>query len=321
MQNITKTIYSICYPPTKQLLEQFLKESDFSDMYSQTWSKKQDAIHHLFFEEWAKWVAPRFQYGSDLKEFYPCAGSSEAIREQLAFLSSQHKTLVVFEGEYEGYEAIALALSMPVLKLNRQRTAEELLLDLQSLDPRKHAFFLSQPSSIDGNFWALFDVFMQKLASMNVPVYLDIAYIGASLQASKLDVSMYPNIEGIFFSLSKSFGVYYHRIGGVLLKHKNPLLYGNCWFKNILSLNYGAYLMNKLPIGFYDEVLRNCQREIVANLNSLADSKFLASDVFLIATTTYNQDLDWHRELQRNFALRHLRVCISPLLESLIYSK
>ena len=50
-------------------------------------------------------------------------------------------------------------------------------------------------------------------------------------------------MTAVIFSLSKPFGVYYHRIGGVLTRAEVPTLRGHLWFKNLFSLHLGERLM------------------------------------------------------------------------------
>jgi histidinol-phosphate/aromatic aminotransferase/cobyric acid decarboxylase-like protein len=312
MNQFTKTVYSICYPETKECLQAFLQNPDIHTWYQETWSKKQDSIHHEFFEQWKNWVSPAIDINwLKFNHSYPTAGSSEAIREQIVYLNSKGKNIVVFEGEYEGYEAISGAVGQKVKKIKREFYFAELM----DLDKETDVFFISQPSSIDGNFWLDFDSFMTNTNKLGISVYVDLAYVGASIQAKKLNLD-YPNIEGIFFSLSKVYGVYYHRIGGVFLKKPNSLLYGNMWFKNIFAMKYGQSLMAKYPIHYFDDKLSLIQDEA---LEHLAEYSLKKSDVYIIATTK-NEEKDWQQEYIRNRNNPDIRVCLSPLMEKLLFA-
>lgn len=319
-EDMTRTIYSVCYPPAKKTLENLLLDTTLHNKYEETWTKKQDSYHHDFINTWKEWSASRLKFNHEkLSHFYPTNGSSEAIREQLALLYSQGKTLVVFDGEYEGYEAIANALGMPVKKINCFRNNSEVWKDIELLNPKKDVFFLSEPSSIDGCCWKEIYKFLEITKKLNLSVYLDLAYIGASRQQNQLDISKYDNIDGIFFSLSKVFGVYYHRIGGVLLKNANSLLYGNMWFKNILALEYGTKLMQDNPIGFFDQKLNILQKKAIEVLEEKYNVKLIPSDVFLIANVKYEPEIHmWHKEFQRSNKSHLVRVCVSPTLEKIM---
>lgn len=312
MNQFTKTVYSICYPETRQCLNDFLKNPQIHDWYQETWSKKQDKYHEDFFTRWKEWVSPALEIDwNNLKNAYPTGGSSEAIREQIVYLYSQGKNIVVFEGEYEGYEAIAIALGKKVKKIKREFYFAELI----DLDSQTDVFFISQPSSIDGNFWSDFDSFMVNTNKLGIGVYVDLAYVGASRQERKININ-YPNLEGVFFSLSKIYGVYYHRIGGVFLKNANPLLYGNMWFKNILAMKYGQELMEKYPLHYFDDKLSLIQDQAIEYFE---DYNLKKSDVYIIATVK-NENKQWQLEYIRNIHNPDIRICLSPLMENLLFN-
>lgn len=319
---ITRTVYSICYPQTQLVLAELMKNESIHEMYHETWTKKQDSLHLEFLDAWKNWVSPRFDFNQEkLSHFYPTNGSSEAIREQIVYLHSQGKSLVVFDAEYEGYEAIANSVGMKVKKLTRFHNIEQVLSQMHIINPQEDIFFISQPSSIDGCWWKDFYRFMDATANKGIEVYLDVTYVGGSKQESFFDVKKYSNLGGIFFSLSKVFGVYYHRIGGVLLQKPNPLLYGNMWFKNLLSMRYGTELMKAYPIGHLDDFLITSQQKSLNYLQQQYNIRFLPADVFLIANVVYNPSVyDWHKEFQRSEKNPYLRLCISPTLEKIIRS-
>lgn len=309
----TRTIYSICYPETRRVLDTILATPDIHDWYSETWTKKQDTVHGDFFAAWERWVSPALNV--DLGQFayrYPTGGSSEAIREQIAYLLSQGKMIAVFEGEYEGYEAIVKALGQSCKKISRDNWASELPL----LNADTDIFFISEPSAIDGNVWCEYPAFMSKTQELGIKVYVDLTYVGAALMPQPVELQ-YPNIEGIFFSLSKVFGVYYHRVGGVFLKNSNPLLYGNMWFKNILALKYGQALLEALPLNSLAAGLQSAQSAAIEALNAQGYS-FTPSSVFLVATAPYKKE-EWQKEYLRVPTAKTFRVCLSPLLEAYLY--
>ena len=104
LDKITKTVYSTCYPETKQVLDELLdKKDEIHSMYSEAFTKKQDAYHHSFLNAFKNWSKPVLNVDwANFKFSYPTNGSSEAIREQLAHLKSVGKeNLYVFHGEYE----------------------------------------------------------------------------------------------------------------------------------------------------------------------------------------------------------------------------
>lgn len=312
---ISKTVYSLCFPETKNILNSLLAESEsIHSMYSETWTKKQDNYHLSFAETFKQWSKPNLIVNwEDYPYFYPTNGASEAIREQIAYLSTkENKRIFVFEGEYEGYEAIAVAMNMEVIKINRNNYA-----DYKTEFERGGNFFLSQPSSIDGNVWLDFNEFMSHLATFdNVFVYIDTVYVGCMDKPYSIYLD-FDNIHGVFFSLSKAFGVYYHRIGGVFLKHSNPLLYGNMWFKNVFSMRYGEELMKNFDVYYFPSTYKAAKEKTIQTLEAEMNVKLNNSDALLIATVV-KDSFEHENHLVRDKKSNEIRVCITPTLETVI---
>lgn len=312
---ISKTVYSLCFPETKKVLESLWKESDdLHDMYSETWTKKQDDYHLTFADTFKEWSKPSLSVNwDDFPFFYPTNGASEAIREQLAYLSTkENKRIFVFDGEYEGYEAIAESLKMPVIKIKRDKFT-----DYSKEFEQGGSFFISQPSSIDGNVWNEFNEFMSYLSTFDdVSVYVDTVYVGCINKEYSIYLD-FEIIKGVFFSLSKVFGVYYHRIGGVFLKESNPLLYGNMWFKNVFSMRYGEELMKQFDVNYFQKKYKDLKLKTIQQLESALKVKMRSSDALLL-TTIEKESFEHEKFLIRSKDSKAIRVCITPLLETLI---
>lgn len=312
---ISKTVYSLCFPETKKVLESLWKESDdLHDMYSETWTKKQDDYHLTFADTFKEWSKPSLSVDwNDFPFFYPTNGASEAIREQIAYLSTkENKRIFVFDGEYEGYEAIAESLKMPVVKIKRDKFT-----DYSKEFEQGGSFFISQPSSIDGNVWNEFNAFMSYLSTFDdVAVYVDTVYVGCINKEYSIYLD-FEIIKGVFFSLSKVFGVYYHRIGGVFLKEANPLLYGNMWFKNVFSMRYGEALMKQFDINYFPQKYKDQKLKTIQQLESTLKVKMRSSDALLL-TTIEKEIFEHEKFLTRSKDSKDIRVCITPLLETLI---
>jgi hypothetical protein len=312
---ISKTVYSLCFPETKKVLESLWTESDpLHDMYSETWTKKQDDYHLTFAETFKEWSKPSLSVNwEEFPFFYPTNGASEAIREQLAYLSTkENKRIFVFDGEYEGYEAIAESLKMPVIKIKRDKFT-----DYSKEFEQGGSFFISQPSSIDGNVWNEFNAFMSYLSTFDdVAVYVDTVYVGCINKEYSIYLD-FEIIKGVFFSLSKVFGVYYHRIGGVFLKEANPLLYGNMWFKNVFSMRYGEALMKQFDVNYFPKKYKDLKLKTIQQLESTLKLKMRSSDALLL-TTIEKEIFEHEKFLIRSKDSKSIRVCITPLLETLI---
>lgn len=229
---VSKTVYSLPYPEVRAHLATIAAniESRLA-RHDNPWEKKQDAMHDGLRTAWlAHAKLAQFNLGSHLTHFYPTAGASEAIRETIATIGardSKHTAyhqpgIAIFEGEYEGYEAIATGLGLRVLKIPRADWKN----GLTRAWKENCDFFLSQPSAIDGNYWNEYPAFLEFANASNGRVHLDVSYIGACAESHPID-SECPAIKSVFFSLSKPLGVYYRRIGGCFTAEANPLLYGN----------------------------------------------------------------------------------------------
>jgi hypothetical protein len=312
---ISKTVYSLCFPETKKVLESLWNKSEgLHDMYSETWTKKQDNYHLSFAETFKEWSKPNLTVNwDDFPFFYPTNGASEAIREQLAYLSTkENKRIFVFDGEYEGYEAVATALNMVVVKINREKYTE-----YAKEFEQGGSFFISQPSSIEGNVWNEFNAFMSYLSIYdNVSVYIDTVYVGCISKEYSIYLD-FEIIKGVFFSLSKAFGVYYHRIGGVFLKEANPLLYGNMWFKNVFSMRYGEELMKQFNVYYFPKKYNEQKLKAIKKLESVMNLKIRNSDALLL-TTIVKDTFEHEKLLSRSKNSKEIRVCITPTLEKII---
>ncbi len=313
---ISKTVYSLCFPETNEILKSLWENSQnlgLTQMYENTWTKKQDLYHLSFAESFKSWSEPNLNIDWDkFKYFYPTNGASEAIREQIAFIkANSNKPIFVFEGEYEGYEAIANAMAIPVIKINRDQYK-----DYNNILKEGGHFFISQPSSIDGNIWNEYDNFMTFIDDFDIDVYIDTVYIGCIASDFKIDLN-YENIKGVFFSLSKAFGVYYHRIGGVFLKESNPLLYGNMWFKNIFSMRFGEELMNNFKVDFFAKKYEKNKLEAINKIEKSIGCKVYNSDSLLIANINKSNE-EYMNLLIRDNKADIVRICITPTLEKII---
>lgn len=307
-KDLTKTVYSIGWKKTQDIFK-LHQEKELSGLFNETWSKKQDSMHNQYLELW-KQANQKNLIIDELPFGYPTNGSSEAIFMQLTHLNSQGKRLVVFDGEYEGYSMFAKNIKMPILFVNRENIQWNLI------DCKNDVFFTSQPSSIDGNLWNGFNDFIRDTASRGIDVYVDLAYIGL-FPHREIELQYY-NVKGIFFSLSKTFGVYYHRIGGCFLKEENPLLWPMLWFKNLNSISYGESLLSSLSNGEFSSTfieIKDKQKKICKELSEKEQILFKPSDVPFIATIEYNENIEWMKLLQRDNHSKELRVCISKILE------
>jgi hypothetical protein len=317
LEQTPRTVYALYYPESQRVFEtMFSNPADLHSLYTQAYTKKQDAMHKTFFDTYAQWASPHVTINqAKFSHQYPTAGSSEAIREQLAHIkASGIELLYVLDEEYEGYEKIAEAVNIDVIKISR---SEIFNYDFGTLSA---VFFISQPSAIDGNVWQDFDKFMRHLQDQapQVSIYADLCYLGCTKKMKHLNTDNYPNLSGIFFSLSKSFGVYYHRIGGVYLREANPLLWGNGWFKNLLSMEFGTALMKTHDVFHFPNTYQTKQQVIIENLNrSYLGNNVVAADVILLANINDSALTENEKsKLKRGYHSTQTRLCLTPIIDN-----
>lgn len=300
-----KTIYSLIYPEVSSIVSR-LWDSNPNYLYEDNFLGKQEGKEDGFFNTWLDWSRDIVKVdGNGFKYRYVTAGSSEAIRECIWKVKQNKERLVLFSGDYEGYKAFAESSGCEVIYYDRDKWKD---IEWQDND----VLALSNPSSIDGCFWSEYDEFMVSLKETSVKVLIDLCYIGTTPRGKTINLD-YENIHTIFISLSKVYGVYYHRIGGVLSKEPINGLFGNKWFKNMFSLELGIQLMNNLsPFYFWDKyedvreiVVKECEEEFLI--------KTQPTDVFFLLTS-----LDVVPDYERN---KISRICLTPTLYKRINSK
>jgi hypothetical protein len=255
----SKTVYALVTPETEAaknlILGNCVAGPDTArrhhlEQFRDAWTGKQFASHEAFLERWMVWAAPVVAIdAAALPWRYPTAGGSEALFHVIAAYGNRargqsfHSEVHIFAGEYEGYKAYAEACGIAVVEHPRA--------DWEAVGrslPDTALFCLSQPSAIDGNVWPEANAFSGLLAASNGPprLLLDVTYVGAIAEPPAARIAGdSPAVLAIVFSLSKPFGVYYDRIGGVLCRDSMPSLFGNQWFKNLASLQLGTALLER----------------------------------------------------------------------------
>lgn len=308
MSQYIKTVYSLFYPETKKLTEE-LWESNPIFLYqnSHNLPKYQTEIEKDFKSEWILWSSSQITFNSRNFNFYNTAGSSEAIRESLAdYKASGGEKIYIFDGDYEGYQSLAEAYDLKVIKINRNQWKNIKENEINS------PFYFSNPSSIDGNVWEECSEFLSFMSKKNplCKIRIDLCYLGCSSKELNLNLD---SVDMIFFSLSKVYGVYFHRIGGVFSKKPLKGLIGNQWFKNLFSLYLGIHLLKKYPLGYFPKKYKQFQMEIINHLNQKESLELIPSDVIILAYSfKINSDF-----LRGNSQIS--RFCITPKLYEKFY--
>ena len=323
---VSKTVYSYVMPETEAALDALLDgdRAGLHALYREAWTQKQDAMHEEFFAAWKKWSAPVVGFdAAQFPWFYTTGGASEALRETIYAYGLQARregfepVIHVFDGDYEGFSAYAAAAGIRAVSHNRRLWRAS----LGGIGPRDQVY-LSQPSAIDGDVWTEFGAFIKELqaAQPAASVMLDLTYVGCVAKEFRVEAAS-PNIRAIFFSLSKPMGVYYHRIGGLLSREAYPGLFGNKWFKNLLSLRLGALMMQKY--GVHDlprRYVAQGQTPALLRARTRLGLDLRASDVWLLATARPSgAPTDLERYLLRGGrGEEKLRLCLTPTIASII---
>jgi hypothetical protein len=129
--------------------------------------------------------------------------------------------------------------------------------------------YMSSPSSINGNW---------KDIPNHMPVALDLAYVG-STAIRKLDIPK--NVEYVFYSLSKPFGVRNVRTGWLFTRKpqaKLEALIYNAKYYNYYAWQVAEKIINNYDIDFVYNTYQKQQKNVCDKLNITAsDSVWIAT--------------------------------------------
>jgi hypothetical protein len=122
-------------------------------------------------------------------------------------------------------------------------------------------------------------------------------------------------MAAVLWSLSKPFGVYYHRVGGLLTRAEVPALRGHHWFKNLFSLALGERLMATYAPGQLPAAYSAHQTRAIARAKDAGavDPEARASDVVLLAHGPAADER--FAEYRRGEGQRY---CLSPAMDAAI---
>lgn len=134
-------------------------------------------------------------------------------------------------------------------------------------DSRIH--YISIPSAIDGNFRDIPDT---------IKIALDLAYVGSTIP-KKIDLPS--NVNYVFYSLSKSFGIRNVRTGWLFTKHEQPkleaLVYGAKYY-NYYAHSVSECIIDNFDIDFVHKEYYNKQKEVCSKLDlTPSDSVWIAT--------------------------------------------
>lgn len=337
----SKTVYALVSPLTEAAKTAMLgsghgagQDADraaYLSMFRGAWTGKQDALHEEFFDTWVDWSERVVNFNrSDFPFYYPTAGASEALRHIIYDFALRNKgtmlppLLHIFEGEYEGYKAMAEAAGVQVMEWKRSEWTQLVERLNQGHLGWSHLVCISQPSAIDGNVWRPLNFMLDAIKMPNC-VVMDVTYVGAIPNIDTRINLTSKAIRNVVFSLSKPFGCYYDRIGGVWFREEDAGLFGNKWFKNLTSLALGTALMKANDVFALPRAYGKLQDEAAESVSQDLGIELIPSQVYILATSDGTpidpNDSRYDPAMVaylRRPATGPVRVCLTPLMAELL---
>lgn len=299
MRLVMPEVYSFYFPETAAAARELRTDPAFDSWFDEAWLGREASLPTQFLEGWRRWS------GVELSAFPHAVvgnGSSELIRELVS-----GPAVAVFEGEYEGYAAIAAARGIPVHRLSRG--------EIPALPPGTR-MCISQPSARDGEYWSGLDAFLDQL-DPTIRVLLDLTYVGLvrRLQPIRCDHTV---VDTVIFSLSKPFGLYRYRVGGAFTRAPLPTFAYNHWFNNLLGLKLAVRLMEHHTLDELPRKYEPIQAELVRRLveAGAVPPDTVPSNVLLLARSTLPSE-----ELRYDRAPGVSRYCLTPGIHAVVHAR
>jgi len=175
--------------------------------------------------------------------------------------------------EYYVYPMNGITEGLNWWYLNEPRTVTMSQGDYQWIEPvqrsKEKIHYVSCPSAINGNFINIPD---------NIPVALDLAYVG-STKIQKINTTS--NIEYVFYSLSKSFGLRNIRTGWLFCKQFDPKLeslVNGAKYYNYYANQISEHIIKHFDVDYVHKTLSSQQENLCEGLDvDKSDSVWLAT--------------------------------------------
>lgn len=218
-------------------------------------------------------------------------GSTDAFTN--FYLTHPKRRLVLLKGEYPFHRDCFDSLD------RRWSWYEDTTLTSQDF------LVLSLPFSGNGNPHMLQEQILQKCEEKNIPVLLDLAFLGLGAQIDLTSIAKYRCIETITYSFSKQFNLGKFRIGLQWSKQpQGPLTILKEWnYHNWFATLITQHLMQEFEFDFIHNNYRTKQQEICAK-HGVAASE---SVIFAL-------DSEKHPEFSRDGFIN--RLCLSSILSA-----
>jgi histidinol-phosphate/aromatic aminotransferase/cobyric acid decarboxylase-like protein len=270
------TVYSYRLPETRAIIDRLLKGGFPHRVFLEATNPPGalDTFHEPVIDKVLEFYDGSVPHLKDFPHRYPTSGSEEGIREIMTGLQMAGvKRIYVLKGEYEGYQAVGKDRGIEAVEVGRET-------DPARVEPGH--YFISNPSARDGNI--LPNDQIRAICDAGHKVFYDLAYLGAT-RPHEFDLS-HPGIFAAVISFSKTYGLFYDRIGFAFGREPIPSLYGNRWFKSIFGLMIAKAIVDGLSPKHVFSKYRHVQERIIAGINSEQGLNMRPSDAFLLGHIT-----------------------------------
>jgi histidinol-phosphate/aromatic aminotransferase/cobyric acid decarboxylase-like protein len=267
------TVFSYRHPETRQIIDRLLGNGFPHDVFLRATQPPGalDAFHEPIIDRVLDFHGQSVPALASFPHRYPTSGSEEGIREVMSLLREEGvRSIYVYRGDYEGYRAVAEQRGIQTVEVER------------GADPRGMApgvWFLSNPSAIDGNI--LPDEDVHPIAEAGHRLFYDLAYLG-STPPHRFDLS-HPSVFAVALSFSKTYGLFYDRVGFTLARQPIPSLVANKWFKSVFALLIADAVVGGLAPEQLHRTYRPIQEAIVNQIRHDTGLPLQPSDAFLLA--------------------------------------
>jgi histidinol-phosphate/aromatic aminotransferase/cobyric acid decarboxylase-like protein len=292
-----KAVYAYYFPEVRAVIDKIAANYPH-ETFLQSVEPGLDDYHRPVIESYLRHFENQLP---DLKKFpyqYVTGGANEGIFHILAQIaaSANKKPLYVLEGEYEGYAGYGANLGLEF------KTVKE---PSDFLKAEPGIIFVSNPSARDGNI--IPDQEIIAACNAGHKVVYDSTYVGlTNPYRFNLD---HENIIVVLTSLSKPFGLYYHRIGFTFTRNEMKTLEVNKWFKNILSLRIAKDVLDTIGETQLVDKYRPWQTEAIMRMEQEIDIHADKSQVVLLANAK-NGTIP--NTLEKYSRKHNYRFCLTP---------
>ena len=296
-----KAVYSYYFPEVRQIIDHIAANYPH-ETFLQSITPGLDDFHLPVIDAYQKHFEGELSNLPSFPHHYVTGGASESIFHLLSHIAAFQKDrpLYVLDGEYEGYAGYGQNLGLNF-------TSAKETTDLLTTPPG--IVFLSNPSARDGNIIGNEEIL--AICNAGHQVVYDATYVGLT-NPHHFELN-HENIVAVLVSLSKPFGIYYHRLGFAFTSFEMKTLEVNKWFKNILSLIIAKEILTQIKPGELVDHYRVYQKEAIAQMQNDFSFQPTASDVILLAnagndTFVGEQKPTWEKYHRR----RNYRFCLTP---------